>query len=96
MLSLSDDKMDPVLEISIGYELSAVRVVLTGVLDASTAGTFVSFLGDLMLDGFKDLVLDIGQAKIDASGASAVMLCQRRAQEAGGTLLWAAPASTGR
>jgi anti-anti-sigma regulatory factor len=91
---LSDDKMDPVLEISIDYGRPAVRVHLRGDLDACTAATLTSILGDLILDGFKDVVLDLGQAVIDASGASAMILCQRRAQEAGGMLSWEAPAST--
>ena len=85
---VSDDKMDPLLEISIDYSRSPVVVRLDGVLDGTTRSAFLSVLGDLMLEGAQTVVIDAGAVIVDASGAEALALCHERFREASRILIW--------
>lgn len=95
MTILSDDRMSPALEISIAYTPSQVTVELVGVLDGSTRGTFLTLMGDLILEGFQHLTVNIEQATVDTAGVSALTLCQQRVCELGGTLFWDGAVSFG-
>ncbi len=89
MRLVSDDKMDPLLEISIDHGRSPVAVRLDGVLDGTTRSAFLSVLGDLMLEGVQTVVINAGAVEIvDASGAEALALCHGRFREAGRILIW--------
>jgi hypothetical protein len=94
----SSDRMDPVLEISIDDSRSPVIVELVGALDQSTRVWLMSRMEALLSEGIRDFVMDLRRAVVDAPGALALVLCQRRVRETGGTLLWEgvrfAPVST--
>ncbi len=86
---VSDDKMDPTLEVWIDYSRSPVAVRLDGVLDGTTRSAFLSVMSDLMLEGVHTLVIDAGAVEIvDALGAEALALCHARLREAGRVLIW--------
>jgi hypothetical protein len=85
----SGDSVDPALEIRVDESQSPVTVRLIGVLDRGTSAGLLSTMGDLLLEGFRTFVMDTGEVEItDPSGSEALNLCQRRARELGGTLLW--------
>jgi hypothetical protein len=89
MRFVSDDDMDPRLEIWIDCSRSPVAVQLAGVLDRTTRAAFLSLMDELILEGVQNFVMNTGAAEVaDASGAEALVLCQRRAREAGRTLMW--------
>jgi hypothetical protein len=89
MRFVSDDKMDPILEVWIDYSRSPVAVRLDGVLDGSTRSAFLSVMSDLMLEGVHTVVIDAGAVEIvDALGAEALALCHARLREAGRVLNW--------
>ena len=76
MRFVGDDKMDPLLELSIDYSHSPVAVRLDGVLDGTTRSAFLSVMGDLMLEGVQTVVIDAGAVEVvDAFGAEALALC---------------------
>ena len=86
---VSDDKMDPILEVWIDYSRSPVAVRLDGVLDGTTRSAFLSVMSDLMLEGVHTVVIDAGALEIvDALGAEALALCRARLREAGRVLIW--------
>jgi len=86
---VSDDKMDPTLEVWIDYSRSPVAVRLDGVLDGTTRSAFLSVMSDLMLEGVHTVVIDAGALEIvDALGAEALALCRARLREAGRVLIW--------
>ena len=86
---VSDDYMDPLLEIWVDDSRSPVSIRLTGVLDRTTRSAFLSVLDDVILEGIDTLVIDSGALEIgDALGAEALALCQRRARDASQTLIW--------
>jgi hypothetical protein len=58
MRFVSDDKMDPILEVWIDYRRSPVAVRLDGVLDGATRSAFLSVMSDLMLEGVQTVVID--------------------------------------
>jgi len=81
--------MDPRLEIWIDYSRSPVAVRLAGVLDRTTRAAFLSLIDELILEGVQTFVMNTGAVEVaDALGAEALVLCQRRAREAGRTLMW--------
>jgi hypothetical protein len=89
MRFVSDDKMDPILEMWIDYSRSPVAVRLDGVLDGATRSAFLSVMSDLMLEGVQTVVIDAGAVEIvDALGAEALAFCHRRLREAGRMLIW--------
>ena len=89
MRFVSDDDMDPRLEIWIDCSRSPVAVQLAGVLDRTTRAAFLSLMDELILEAVQTFVMNTGAAEVaDASGAEALVLCQRRAREAGRTLMW--------
>ena len=88
MRFVSDDKMDPILEISIDCSHSPVAVRLKGVLDGTTRSAFLSVMSDLMLEGVHSVVIDAGAVEIgDALGAEALAICRARLREAGRMLI---------
>ena len=89
MRFVSDDKMDPILEVWIDYSRSRVAVRLDGVLDGTTRSAFLSLMSDLMLEGVQTVVIDAEAVEIvDALGAEALALCHARLREAGRILIW--------
>ena len=82
-----DSRGDPVLEISVVYGQTQVGIKVVGPLDLETTASFLSVMGDLLLEGFRDYSLDVREAQIDAAGAAALTLCKRRAGSVGATLL---------
>jgi len=81
-------EIDPALEISVDDTRSPVTIRLVGVLDETTSARFLSVIGDLILEGLRRFEVDTVRAVVDASGASALTLCQRRVHTVGGTLSW--------
>jgi anti-anti-sigma regulatory factor len=89
MRFVSDDKMDPILEVWIDCSRSPVAVRLDGVLDGTTRSAFLSVMSDLMLEGVQTVVIDAGAVEIvDALGAEALALCHRRLRETCRILVW--------
>jgi hypothetical protein len=85
----TNDSMDPVLEVSIDDRGSpAVIVQLVGALDHTTRACLSSRMEKLLIEGDRDFVMDLERAFVDASGALALVLIERRVRESGGTLLW--------
>lgn len=92
MRFVSDDDMDPPLEIWVDYSRSPVAIRLTGVLDRTTRSAFLSVMDDLIFEGIDTFVIDAGAVEIgDASGAEALALCHRRAPDASRMLIWDGP-----
>jgi hypothetical protein len=83
-----DDKMDPVLEIWVEDDRSPVLVRLVGTLDQTTSASLLSVMNDLFTEGCRQLLVDLAGADIAASGGTTLAVCQRRARESGGSLLW--------
>jgi ABC-type transporter Mla MlaB component len=89
MRFVSDDDVDPQLEIWVDCSQSPVAVRLTGVLDRTTRAAFLSLMDELILEGVQTFVMNTGAVEVaDALGAEALVHCQRRAREAGRTLMW--------
>jgi hypothetical protein len=77
MRFVSDDKMDPILEVWIDHSRFPVAVRLDGVLDGTTRSAFLSVMSDLMLEGVHSVVIDAGAVEIgDALGAEALAICR--------------------
>jgi len=75
MRLVSDDYMDPLLEIWVDYSRSPVAIRLAGVLDGTTRSAFLSVMDDVIFEGTNTLVIDAGAVEIgDASGAQALAL----------------------
>jgi len=75
MRLVSDDYMDPLLEIWVDYRRSPVAIRLAGVLDGTTRSAFLSVMDDVIFEGTNTLVIDAGAVEIgDASGAQALAL----------------------
>jgi hypothetical protein len=88
MRFVSDDKMDPILEVWIDHSRFPVAVRLDGVLDGTTRSAFLSVMSDLMLEGVHSVVIDAGAVEIgDALGAEALAICRARLREAGRMLI---------
>jgi hypothetical protein len=89
MRFVSDDKMDPILEVWIDHSRTPIAIRLAGVLDGTTRSAFLSVMNDLMLEGVQTVVIDTGAVEIaDALGAEALALCHARLREAGRILIW--------
>jgi hypothetical protein len=89
MRLVSDDYMEPLLEIWVDYSRTPVAIRLAGVLDGTTRSAFLSAMDDVIFEGTDTLVIDAGAVEIgDASGAQALALCHRRARDASRTLIW--------
>src|ERR1035437_11197961 len=84
----SDDRMDRLLEISVDGGPSPALIRLVGTLDHATSRSFLTVINDLVREGGRQLVIDLADADIAASGASALTSCQRWVREAGGSLRW--------
>jgi anti-anti-sigma regulatory factor len=83
----TNDSMDPVLEVSIDDRGTPVIVQLVRALDHTTRAWLSSRMEKPLIDGVRDFVMDLERAFVDASGAMAMVLIQRRVRESGGTLL---------
>ena len=83
-----EDKMDPILEISIDDRRTPAVVHLVGILDSTTSASLLSVMNDLFGEDVREFVFDLEGADITASGVTALTLCQRWARESGGSLLW--------
>lgn len=88
MIFTTDDKMDPTLEMWIEDGRSPALVRLVGTLDHSTSAPLLSLVQDLFTEGVRELVLDVDDVRIAASGATTLSLCRRWAHEAGASLRW--------
>ena len=89
MRFVSDDKMDPILEVWIDHSRTPIAIRLAGVLDGTTRSAFLSVMNDLMLEGVQTVVIDAGTVDVvDACGAEALALCHALLTEAGRTLIW--------
>ena len=82
MRFVSDDYLDPSLEIWVDYSRSPVVIRLAGVLDRTTRSALLSVMDDLIFEGIDSFVIDAGAVDIgDASGAEVLALCHRRAPD---------------
>ena len=88
MGSPSDDRMDPILEITVEEGSWPTLIRLVGTLDRSTSGPLLTVINDLFREGCRQLVIDLAHADIAASGGSTLTSCQRRVRESGGSLRW--------
>jgi anti-anti-sigma regulatory factor len=81
--------MDPDLEIWIDDRTSPVVICMAGVLDSSTSQSFLTLMDSLLAKGVRQILMDAGALEVaDAWGASALTVLQRRARDAGGSLMW--------
>jgi anti-anti-sigma regulatory factor len=77
------------LEIWIHRHTSLVVIRLGGLLDCSTRLTLLSTFDELLGNGDRNFLIDAADVNIaDAAGMGALVVCQRRAKEAGGAVLW--------
>jgi hypothetical protein len=77
------------LEIRMHRHTSLVVICLNGLLDCSTRAALLSTFDELLENGDRNFVVDAAEARItDASGIGALVLCQHRARESGGVMLW--------
>ncbi len=88
MRFVSDDYLDPSLEIWVDDSRSPVVIRVAGVLDRTTRSALLSVMDDLIFEGIDTFVIDAGAVDIgDASGAEVLALCHRRAPDASRTLI---------
>lgn len=83
----TDDRMDPVLEVSIDDSSSPVIIELVGALDHGTKAGLSSRIDQPLSERFREFTMDLDGAIVDASGAWALVVGQRPVRESGGTML---------
>ncbi len=82
-------KMDPVLELWVDVETMPVTVRLAGVLDDLTGTSVVHVVQELLDEGYRDFVMEVGDLERSPSGISSSLPGMERAvRAAGGTLKW--------
>jgi hypothetical protein len=87
-ISIADDKMDPVLEISLEEGQHPVCVRLVGLLDGATSASLLTMVDGLLRRGLCELSIDLEAAEVVPSGKPALRLCQQWADEIGGSVFW--------
>jgi hypothetical protein len=85
---MSDDKMDPVLEIWLEETRHPARVRLVGLLNGATSASLLTLVDGLLRRGLCELAIDLEAAEVVPSGKPALRLCQRWADEIGGSVIW--------
>jgi hypothetical protein len=81
--------MDPAMELWVDDRTMPVRIRMAGRLDSSTSPSLLALLDQLLAEGVRQFLMDAGELDIgDAWGATALTACQRRARDAGGSLIW--------
>lgn len=85
-----DSWLDQVaLEIWVDVERSPTVVTLAGTLDDHTAVNVRSVVSQLVAEGHRDLLVDVGGLAIaDESGLDALFSIQAAARRSGGTVTW--------
>jgi len=85
---VTDDKMDPMLEIWVDDGRSPVVVRLVGTFDDTTSTSLLSVMGDLLREGVQQSTIEMAGVEIVAPEAPALALGQRWAREEGASICW--------
>ena len=88
MSSTIDDKMNPVLEISLEDHGAPAELQLNGRLDVETGTRLLVMVDNLFMTGTHHMIVDLGHARVMRSALPTLRLCQQWARESGGGITW--------
>ena len=84
---MSDNQLDPMLEITVHDRQIPVSIRLIGMLNRASGRSLLSMVDDLIAEGARFFVMDAGGVAVDSGGRAALARCQRHVREAGGMLV---------
>jgi hypothetical protein len=83
-------KMDPVLELWVDVERQPTTVRLRGMLDGRTGQNLLGVVEELLADGFRHLLIDVGGLEVkEDTGFAILVTLEQAVRRAGGVTRWA-------
>lgn len=83
-------KMDPVLELWVDVDHQPTTVRLRGMLDGRTGQNLLGVVEELLADGYRQLLIDVGGLEVkEDTGFAILVTLEQAVRRAGGVTRWA-------